>query len=59
MTENRDEPERLPVQAVADPANALSAAIGRGRRVVVAGSLFLVGAVRAALDAASGRPDPA
>ena len=47
----------LPVEAVADPGCALATATGRGRRVVVAGSLFLVGAVRAAIDAASEGPD--
>ena len=49
----------LPVQAVADPAGALAVAARQGPRVVVAGSLFLVGAVRATLSGGAGPANPA
>jgi hypothetical protein len=37
------------VEAVSDPAAALDAACTRGARVVIAGSIFLVGPVRGIL----------
>jgi hypothetical protein len=49
----------LPVQAIADPAAAVAEASAQGGRVVVAGSLFLVGAVRAVLADDAGTTDPA
>ncbi len=49
----------LPVQVVATPAAAMIAASEGGARVVVAGSLFLVGAVRAWLDGEGSGRDPA
>lgn len=49
----------LPVSAEPSPAAALQAASEGGGRVVVAGSLFLVGAARAWLDGSAGGPDPA
>ena len=45
------------VESVATPAAAMTAASEGGARVVVAGSLFLVGAVRAWLDEHADRPD--
>ena len=49
----------LPVQVATTPAEAMTAASEDGARVVVAGSLFLVGAVRAWLDDTPVRRDPA
>lgn len=49
----------LPVESRATPAEAVGLASQYGDRVVVAGSLFLVGAVREALGQASEPPDPA
>lgn len=49
----------LPVIAVTNPAEAVARAAADGGPVVVAGSLFLVGAVRAWIDQAPERPDPA
>jgi dihydrofolate synthase/folylpolyglutamate synthase len=39
----------VPVEAVPDPVEAVTRACGRGRLVVVAGSIFLIGPVRARL----------
>jgi dihydrofolate synthase/folylpolyglutamate synthase len=52
------EPGR-PVETAATPAAAMAIASEGRAPVVVAGSLFLVGAVRAGLDEAAGRHDPA
>jgi len=49
----------LPVEVAANPAAAIAAASEHGARTVVAGSLFLVGAVREWLDAAPGTRDSA
>lgn len=49
----------LPVTAITDPAGALASASEGGAPVLVAGSLFLVGAVRAALDHGAEPADPA
>jgi hypothetical protein len=49
----------LPVQTAASPADAMAAASEHRERTVVAGSLFLVGAVRAWLDTAPVPRDPA
>ena len=49
----------LPVQVAASPAAAMAAASEHRARTVVAGSLFLVGAVRAWLDTAPVTRDPA
>ncbi|HTV00229.1 MAG TPA: folylpolyglutamate synthase/dihydrofolate synthase family protein [Luteitalea sp.] len=49
----------LPVEHRATPAEALGLASQYGDSVVVAGSLFLVGAVRGVLDEVAGQPDPA
>lgn len=49
----------LPVVPEADPAVALTRASEGGAPVIVAGSLFLVGAVRALLDPATGPRDSA
>jgi dihydrofolate synthase/folylpolyglutamate synthase len=49
----------LPVQVAATPADAMVAASAGSARVVVAGSLVLVGAVRAWLDGDAGAHDPA
>lgn len=49
----------VPVTTAADPAAALTSASEHGAPVLVAGSLFLVGAVRAHLDEPPGRRDPA
>jgi len=49
----------LPVQVAATPAAAMAAASAGSARVVVAGSLFLVGAVRAWLDDVAAGRDPA
>jgi dihydrofolate synthase/folylpolyglutamate synthase len=49
----------MPVESRATPAEAVGLASQYGDRVVVAGSLFLVGAVREALDRASEPSDPA
>ena len=48
-----------PVESVSTPAEAMKAASDGGARTVVAGSLFLVGAVRAWLDEHAGGRDPA
>jgi dihydrofolate synthase/folylpolyglutamate synthase len=49
----------LPVRVANTPAEAMAAASEDGARVAVAGSLFLVGAVRAWLDDTPVRHDPA
>jgi dihydrofolate synthase / folylpolyglutamate synthase len=49
----------LPVGTADTPAAALDAASAIGERVVVAGSLYLVGAAREALQVAASRQDPA
>lgn len=49
----------VPVEVAATPAEAVTRAADRGARIAVAGSLFLVGAVRAWLDGEVGRRDPA
>jgi dihydrofolate synthase/folylpolyglutamate synthase len=38
--------ERIPIEAVEDPALAVDRALARGRPVVVAGSIFLIGPLR-------------
>ncbi len=55
----RDLAPAMPVRAVAAPPAALAAALEDDPRVVVAGSLYLVGAVRMALGEAAGRAEPA
>jgi dihydrofolate synthase/folylpolyglutamate synthase len=50
---------RLPVEVAPSPAAAIAAASEHRARIVIAGSLFLVGAVRESLDPAPGRRDPA
>jgi dihydrofolate synthase/folylpolyglutamate synthase len=49
----------MPVEAAATPTAAMARASEDGARVVVAGSLFLVGAVRGWLDDQAGARDPA
>lgn len=49
----------LPIETAATPADAMAVAVERDARIVVAGSLFLVGAVRPWLDARTGTRDPA
>jgi dihydrofolate synthase/folylpolyglutamate synthase len=49
----------LPVTIAANPAAAMASASEGSARVVVAGSLFLVGAVRGWLDERAGTHDPA
>jgi dihydrofolate synthase / folylpolyglutamate synthase len=49
----------MPVQVATSPAAAMATASEHGGRIIVAGSLFLVGAVRAWLDDAPGMRDPA
>ncbi len=49
----------VPVESVPTPAAAMTAASEGSARVVVAGSLFLVGAVRAWLDDVAVSRDPA
>jgi folylpolyglutamate synthase/dihydropteroate synthase len=51
--------EAMPVTVAPTPADALAAASEGHARVVVAGSLFLVGAARAWLAQVPGPPQPA
>ncbi len=49
----------LPVEVVPDPVEAMAMATRQSRRVVVGGSLLLVGVIRAALGTGAGGSDPA
>ena len=49
----------MPIETATAPEDAMAIATGDAARVIVAGSLFLVGAVRPWLDAHAGPRDPA
>ncbi len=54
----RDVAQGVPASVVPDPARAIDEALARAAVICVAGSLFLIGEVRALLEARGGRPAP-